>query len=362
MMRISLDSPALIAVLGLVRGGAARAAIRSGRRGRRAAFRTRSAERLEPRAMLDSAGIRGDLPVLADLSDTGWSNSDLITSDRTPTLTGSVRGPATQVRLFIDGRRGDLLPVTNGTWTHTVPAEAALAAGRHTFAVRPVHASGRVGRLSKPLDVTIVTAAPSAATLGVERSSDSGVKGDGRTIFNEPTLRGVAQRGQWVSVSIDGEFAGRVRSDARTGAWSLKAPRLANGVHDVTAVAENRAGLQSAPTSFQVTVNGERTVMLDGTDGNTVELMASHLLGRNSQGFVVTQVHRGTLQRWSAARSAWVTMPTAPLATDPASLQNAPAIRRIAFDEVVRWTPSSGDVGTAPAFAICPSDTAGGAL
>lgn len=360
MMRISLDSPALIAVRSLLCGVTGLSTPRSARSGSRKASRTRfSAERLEPRMMLD-AGMRTLLPDLVAASDTGTSTVDNVTFDRTPLLTGSVRGPATQVRLFINGRRGDLLPVTNGTWTHEVPATEALAAGRNSFAVRPVHPSGRVGQLSRPLNVTVMTAVPTAPTVLLANPSDSGAKGDGRTIVDAPTLRGRAAPGQFVNVSIDGVFAGRVKSDGRTGVWSLKAPRLANGVHDVTAVVENRAGLTSDATSFNLTINGERTVMLDASNGQTVELMASHLLGRNSQGFVVTQVHRGTLQRWSAARNAWVTIPAAPLATNPATLQKAPAIRRIAFNEVVRWTPARGDVGTAPAFAICPSDTAGG--
>ncbi|MFM7136091.1 MAG: Ig-like domain-containing protein, partial [Planctomycetota bacterium] len=162
MLRISLDSPALVAVRSLLGGVTGRPTPRAGRYGRRKASRTRfSGERLEPRTMLD-AHMRALLPDLVAASDTGASNSDNLTSDRTPVLTGSVRGPVSQVRLFINGRRGDLLPVTNGTWTHEVPATAALSAGKHTVAVRPVDSSGRVGPLSRPLHVTVMAAAPTA--------------------------------------------------------------------------------------------------------------------------------------------------------------------------------------------------------
>ena len=364
MMRITLESPALIAVRSWLagKGRTSQRSVRSGSRVR--GSRTRfQAEQLEPRTMLDGASktfMVGALPDLTDASDTGASAADNLTHDQTPTLAGSVRGPVSQVRLFIDGKRGDLLQVENGTWSYTLPAEAALTAGKHTFAVRPIDGAGKVGKLSKPLEVTIVTAAPAAPTIGLGRRSDSGVKGDGKTNVSVCNYQGTAAPGQFVNVSIDGEFAGRVRSDAKTGVWSLKSPRLANGVHDVTAVVENRAGKQSAATSFNLTINGERTVVLDSSDKNTVELMASHLLGPNSQGFIVTQVLSGTLQRWSAAKNAWVNIPRKALATDPASLQNAPAIRKIAFNEAVRWTPSKGDVGPAPVFLICPSDTAGG--
>ena len=75
----------------------------------------------------------------------------------------------------------------------------------------------------------------------------------------------------------------------------------------------------------------------------------------------MTQVLRGTLQKWVPAKKAWVTVPAkAVTGTDPASLQKVPAIRKIAFNDVVRWTPARGDVGMAAAFTLSPLDTAGG--
>jgi hypothetical protein len=134
MMRISLDSPALIAVRSLLAGVTGQPSPRAGRSGRRKASRLHvRGEQLEPRMMLD-AGMRAMLPDLVAESDTapqqinygleqgiqvdfrfsdaatsmGNLSADNITSDRTPELTGSVRGGVSQVRLFIDGRRGDL--------------------------------------------------------------------------------------------------------------------------------------------------------------------------------------------------------------------------------------------------------------
>ena len=264
MMRIPIDSPALTAVRSLLAGVTEQPAPRSGRSGRRKASRTRfSAERLKPRMMLDGAWkfaiwktvMVAAPPDLADESDTGSSTVDNLTSDRTPALSGSVQGGASEVRVRIDGKRVAVVPVVNGKWTYTVPAEAALGAGMHTFAVRPVHASGRVGPLSRPRNVTVVTAAPAAPTFGLGRRSDSGVTGDGPTNVSVRNYKGTAAPGQFVNVAIDGEFVGRVRSDTKTGVWSFKAPRLANGVHNVTVVAENRAGIRSAATSFQVTIS-----------------------------------------------------------------------------------------------------------
>ena len=129
MMRITLDSPALIAVRNWLAGSVARQTQRSGRNGRRTASRSSfRGEQLEPRLMLD-AGMRAVLPDLVEESDTGASFVDNFTSDRTPTLTGSVLGAASQVRLMIDGKSAAVIPVADGTWNYTVPAEAALAAG-----------------------------------------------------------------------------------------------------------------------------------------------------------------------------------------------------------------------------------------
>ena len=357
MMRITLDSPALVAVRNWLAGTAER----SGRGGRRKASRPKLwTEQLEPRTMLD-ASMRAFLADLVTESDTGTSTVDNLTYDRTPTLSGSVRGGASEVRLRIDGVPVATLPVTNSKWTYTVPAEAALAGGLHTINVRPIAASGKAGPLSKTLAVTVVTTPPTTSTLVLGARSDSGVKGDGKTTFATPMLRGIAQPNRFVNISIDDMPVGRVRSDAETGAWSLKSPPLANGVHDVSVVVENRSGLESAATSFSLTVNGERTVMLDATGGQTVELKASHLLGQGSQGFIVTQVNRGTLQKWVAAKNEWLTIPMKAMTnTGPASLQKAAAIRKIAFNDIVRWTPARGDVGMASAFSILPIDITGG--
>ena len=359
-MRISLDSPALIAVGNWLAGSQP---TQRGRNGSRAASRpTFRTEQLEPRTMLYAGGMVAGLPDLVDESDTGSSTVDNRTSDRTPILSGSVQGAASEVRLHIDGVRVAVVPVTNGKWSYAVPAEAALAAGLHNIVVRPVAAPGRVGPLSKELAVTVGTRPPAASTLVLGPLSDTGVRGDGQTTYPTPTFRGVARPWRLVNVSIDGVFAGQVQSDAKTGAWLFKSPRLANGTHDVTAVVENRVGLQGEATSLQVRVYGPRSVMLDATGGQAVELTAADLLGPNSQGFVVTQVHSGTLQKWSAAKNTWLTIPASAVkGTDPASLQKAAAIRNISFTDIVRWTPSPGAVGMNVVFAISPLDKAGGA-
>jgi hypothetical protein len=356
MIRISLESPALIAVRNWLAGSQPTQRGRNGnRKASRPSFRL---EHLEGRTMLD-AGMRAFLPDLAAESDTGWSNVDNLTSDQTPTLTGRVSSAASQARLIIDGRRVAEVPVVNGMWSYTVPAEATLAAGGHTIAARAVDASGKVGRLSKPLAVKIVTTVPNAPTLRLGNASDTGTKGDGITTYATPTFRGIAEPGKIVNVSIDGVSAGRVLSHVRTGEWLFKSPKLSNGKHHVTVEVENSAGLKSAATDLAVDINGQRTVILDASNG-PVELKASHILGGGSQGFIVTKVHDGTLEKWSATRNSWKKIPTKAFATNPAAVQIAPAIRTISYTDLVRWTPSSTTRGIGQAFNAIPLDKSGG--
>jgi len=85
MMRISLESPALIAVRNWLSGSQP---TQRGRNGSRKASRlTFRAEQLEKRAMLD-AGMQAFRPDLVAESDTGASSEDNRTNDRTPELTG----------------------------------------------------------------------------------------------------------------------------------------------------------------------------------------------------------------------------------------------------------------------------------
>jgi hypothetical protein len=266
---------------------------------------------------LQVLGLFAQSPGLADSSDTGSSAIDGVTYDRTPTLRGSVLGAASHVRISINGQLGELVPVENGEWVYTVPAEAPLTAGVHTIAVTPVDASEKAGELSSPLFITLQATPPAAPTLALGDTSDTGAKGDGRTTESEPLFSGTAPLGSQVKVTIDGVVAGQAQADAQTGIWSFKSPRLANGSHEVLAVATGEAGLESTSANFTVVVGGPRTVMLDASSGSTVELMPSHILGGQPQGFIVTKVHGGTLQKWVAADNAWVPIPAEALGTAP---------------------------------------------
>jgi VCBS repeat-containing protein len=99
-------------------------------------------------------------PDLTTASDVGFSGTDNITSDTTPTFTGTAEAGAT-VRLYANGAQvGTATADAAGTWTIT---SIAYSQGTYTFTARADDASGNVGPVSPGVSVTIDTAAPTIA-------------------------------------------------------------------------------------------------------------------------------------------------------------------------------------------------------
>ena len=86
---------------------------------------------------------------------------------------------------------------------HTRCLPRKLSAGKHRIAVLPLDASGKAGKLSKELTVTVGTTPPAASTMVLRPQSDTGVRGDGKTTHATPTIRGIAQPGRLVNVAIE---------------------------------------------------------------------------------------------------------------------------------------------------------------
>jgi hypothetical protein len=216
-------------------------------------------EHLESRAVL--AAAVASIPDLVTASDSGWPGDVRATTDNrtavtAPTFSGTARN-AVSVTLFNGTTPLGTVPVVDNAWTLSIDPAAALAAGRHAISAQATDAEGVTGRRSKPLTVGIVTAAPAAPTVGLQSTSDSGVKGDGITNVKTPVLAGRAPAGSRVILQIDGGSE-RVIVTARTGAWSFRAPALADGSHAVSVRSMNVVGLESGLTSFTLTVDSVR--------------------------------------------------------------------------------------------------------
>lgn len=193
---------------------------------------------------------------LADASDLGVSNTDNITSDTTPTITGSGGTAGDTVTLYAnDGttQLGTATVDTNGNWSIT--PTTALADGEHALTASYTDPAGNEGAKSAALNVTIDTTAPQAPTI------------NNTAVGSE--LSGTAEPDSKVLLTV-GDKTYTTTTDAE-GNWSVEniSPVITNG-QTVTAVATDPAGNNSPQTSDNVTVgSGDTTapyVTLNNTD------------------------------------------------------------------------------------------------
>ena len=102
-------------------------------------------------------------PVLAAASDTGPSNSDHITADNTPTLSGTAENGST-VRIYDGATLVGTVVAGAGGWSYTT---GALGNGSHSLTAVATDTAGNDSSASAPLNVTVDTAAPAVATVAV---------------------------------------------------------------------------------------------------------------------------------------------------------------------------------------------------
>ncbi|MDD2180729.1 DUF4347 domain-containing protein [Acidovorax sp. D2M1] len=102
-------------------------------------------------------------PVLNSASDSGLSNSDGITSDTTPTLTGSAENGST-VTVFDGATLLGTVTAGAGGWTLTT---GALAEGGHTITAVSTDTAGNASSASAALTFTLDTTAPAVTSVAV---------------------------------------------------------------------------------------------------------------------------------------------------------------------------------------------------
>ncbi|WP_306606647.1 ELWxxDGT repeat protein, partial [Azonexus sp.] len=145
-------------------------------------------------------------PDLDAASDLGSSSTDNITSDTTPTFTGTAAANAT-VTLYDTNGTTELGTATadqSGNWSIT---SSTLSAGAHAIQAKQT-VGGVVSAISTGLSVTIDTAAPSNTVSGIALSADTG---SSTSDFNSTTaaqtitatLSGALGAGEEVYGSLD---------------------------------------------------------------------------------------------------------------------------------------------------------------
>ncbi|KYC37634.1 hypothetical protein WA1_39925 [Scytonema hofmannii PCC 7110] len=215
---------------------------------------------------------------LTPKTDTGASNSDNITLNPTPTITGNAEAGST-VQLFKDGQiLGTEIASNMGEWQLQV---GPLADGVYNFTATAVDKAGNVSLPSDQLSVTIDTTIAAPKDLDLVANSDSGFNNtDNITNNSTPTITGIADAGTTVQLLSDGQVVGQTTATAN-GTWSITPFPQTQGVHTLSAIASDIAGNVSAGSvPLQVTIDTVLPVLTLTTGVDTAPLtQKSRLVG-----------------------------------------------------------------------------------
>ncbi len=193
--------------------------------------------------------------VLATASDTGSSNTDNITNDNTPIITGTAEADAT-VKIYNGTTEvGSATADASGNYIITV---TALNEGTHKLTAIATDTAGNTSAASSALNITIDTTAPSTPTIILATASDTGSNTtDNITSNTKPTITGTAEAGATVKIYRGAIEVGSATADATTGVYNATLTTLLNeGVNNLSAKATDTAGNTSAASSaLDITVD-----------------------------------------------------------------------------------------------------------
>ncbi len=210
----------------------------------------------------DTLAPTAPVAALATASDTGASNSDRITRNALPTLTGT-GNPGDTITVFSPTEEVMTTVVAaDGTWsvTPTFP----IPDGAVSFSVTATDPAGNVSP-STQVPVTIDTVV-NAFEADLRLSSDSGVVGDNITRSRTPTFSGTGEPGSQVTLTIGGQtLSATVAPD---GTWSVTAAALADGDYPVVISQTDVAG-NTASASGVYTIDNAAPVLTANLDASS---------------------------------------------------------------------------------------------
>ena len=202
--------------------------------------------------VIDTAAPAAPTIALAAASDTGWSSSDRITSDTTPTIGGAAEAGATVTVRTGPGLDAPVVATgqaAGGAWSAT----ATLVDGTYELAARAVDIAGNASATTT-LAVTIDTIPPTAPTIDLHPDSDTSRSDDDVTRDTTPTFTGNAEAGTRVFLSEGATIRGT--TTATGGSWSITSGDLGTGDRVFTTHASDAAG-NEGPASAGMTVRVE---------------------------------------------------------------------------------------------------------
>ncbi|MCB1064829.1 MAG: hypothetical protein KDN20_18155, partial [Verrucomicrobiae bacterium] len=198
-------------------------------------------------------------------SDLGFSNTDGVTSDRTPTITGN-SGATDTIELSIGDPPYETSLGSGPGGPGWMVTSSLLPAGDGIKIIK-ARTLDIAGNLSSAVTTQFEIRTSSPGTpigLSLKSGSDSGTSAtDKITNINTPTIRGLVNLGGQSSLRINLEANGQPVGQAtvNSGIWEFPTNVLPDGVLQIRALSEDFAGNLSAP-SAPLTVTIDTTAPL----------------------------------------------------------------------------------------------------
>ena len=198
--------------------------------------------------------------IVAITEDTGLSNNDRITNDRTLFLSGTAEANSlVELTRVGVGLIGMATASASGAWSFDYTG-TMLGAGPHSFTATATDAAGNRSVSSTTFDVVIDLTSPTSPLItaiaeDTGASNSDRITRDGTLIFSGTAEAGSLVRLTRVGVGVIGSTTAN-----STGAWSFDytTTTLSNGNHSFTATATDVAG-NTSPTSTTFTVIIDQT-------------------------------------------------------------------------------------------------------
>ncbi|WP_406665700.1 Ig-like domain-containing protein [Gallaecimonas sp. GXIMD1310] len=196
------------------------------------------------------APVAPSAPVLAASSDSGSSNSDNLTNDTTPLLTGTAVANAT-VRIF-DGASqvGSGVANSSGNWSITT---STLSDGSHSLTAKQLDSAGNLSAASTALAITIDSSGPSGYNLAV---SPSPVNNSNETASMVTFSSAEVGSDYQLSISSNGGGTPIVRSGTVTSANqqlpAVDVSSLSDGTLTYSLTLQDNAGNSGSPATKTV--------------------------------------------------------------------------------------------------------------
>ena len=272
---------------------------------------------------LNTAGPSAPLADVDAASDSGASQTDDLTNDTTPLITGSGNNGDVITLMDANGVVLGTATVAGGVWS--IPINSALSEGIHHLQITATNALGNTSAATV-LPVTIDTTSPTP-TIDLVSSSDSGSRDlDNITNNTAPVVSGTGDPSSTITIYEGSTQVGTAIVDG-SGHWTATLSLTNEGTQTLTATATDAAGNSSfastalsveidttapssAPTSLALDSASDSGVQGDNLTNNatptingTAEAGATVTI-KNGAGNVVATAVADTNGNWTATTSA----------------------------------------------------------